>query len=238
VRAKLDGKAQRVDFPHHRVVIGKGGELLIGFTRNAPATEKIRITLADGRVLEHLFQVEQRTYEVDRVDGLPDDEVRLDAKTRKSVQQADAMLDKVRRAYTESDCYKEQFAWPASGKITSRYGQPRVLNGKQDGIHWGVDVAANQGSPVRAPACGKVTFAKNDVPLAGNVVVIDHGRGLTSTLLHLQRISVKENDEIKQGQVVGTVGSTGRATGAHLDWRINLFDVRLDPELIVSQQQQ
>jgi murein DD-endopeptidase MepM/ murein hydrolase activator NlpD len=231
--ATLHGKQRRVEFPGHRAVVGDDGRFLIGFSRNAKPTETLRITLADGKVIEHVFQVEQRTYETDRVDGLPEDEVKLDPATRAKVRQADARLDKVRRAHSKIDCYDDDFTWPLTGKITSRYGQPRILNGIDGGIHWGLDIAANVGTAVRAPACGKVVFAETDVPLSGNVIVIDHGRGLTSAFLHLHKISAKVNDEVKQGTVLGTVGQTGRASGPHLDWRMNLFDIRLDPELVL-----
>jgi len=178
------------------------------------------------------LQVEQRLYDTDRVNGLPDETVRLDPRTRAALHRADAEIDAVRRKYSPLTCYGERFVWPAHGRVTSRYGQPRVLNGVDGGVHWGVDIAASVGSPVRAPACGTVVYAKEDVPLAGNMVVLDHGRGLTSTFLHLARISVKPGDELKQGAVLGAVGATGRVTGAHLDWHMNVGDARLDPEIL------
>lgn len=234
VRAKLTGKLRRMAFPGHRVTVSDEGEFLIAFSRNAPAQEKLTITFDDGQVLEKIFDVEQRTFEVDKVDNLPENMVKLDMATRVKLTQVDKKLDAVRNRYTKKACYKDGFIWPSKGPITSRYGQPRVLNGTEGGIHWGVDIAAPVGAPVRAPACGKVVFVEKGLPLSGHTMIIDHGHGLTSTFIHLHGFAAKVNDEVKQGQVIATVGMTGRTNGAHLDWRMNLFETRVDPELLIT----
>jgi murein DD-endopeptidase MepM/ murein hydrolase activator NlpD len=233
LRAKLNGRLRRMAFPGHRAVVSDEGEFLIAFGRNAPAKEKMTITFDDGQVLEHAFQVEPRTYETDKIDNLPDNVVKLDAPTRVKLAKAEDKLDAVRKKYTKRNCYKEGFIWPSKGKVTSRYGQPRVLNGTDGGIHWGVDIAVPVGTPVRAPACGTVVLVEKNLPLSGHTLIIDHGHGLTSTFIHLHDFTAKVGDEVKQGQVVAHVGMTGRTTGAHLDWRMNLFEVRIDPELLV-----
>ncbi|XXX81841.1 M23 family metallopeptidase [Sorangium sp. So ce134] len=234
LRATLNGKLRRMAFPGHRVTVSDEGEFLIAFSRNAPAQEKLTITFDDGQVLEKVFDVEQRTYEVDKVDGLPENTVKLDMATRVKLTQAEKKLDAIRNKYTKKNCYKNGFIWPSKGPITSRYGQPRLLNGTDGGIHWGVDIAVPVGTPVRAPACGKVVFVEKDLPLSGHTMIIDHGHGLTSTFIHLHGFAAKVNDEVKQGQVIATVGMTGRTNGPHLDWRMNLFETRVDPELLVT----
>ncbi|AGP36829.1 hypothetical protein SCE1572_21415 [Sorangium cellulosum So0157-2] len=234
LRARLNGKLRRMAFPGHRVTVSDEGEFLIAFSRNAPAQEKLTITFDDGQVLEKLFDVEQRTYEVDKVDNLPENTVKLDMATRVKLTQAEKKLDAIRNKYTKKNCYKNGFIWPSKGPVTSRYGQPRLLNGTDGGVHWGVDIAVPVGSPVRAPACGKVVFVEKDLPLSGHTMIIDHGHGLTSTFIHLHGFAAKVNDEVKQGQVVATVGMTGRTNGPHLDWRMNLFETRVDPELLVT----
>lgn len=233
LRAKLNGKLRRMSFPGHRAIVSDEGEFLIAFSRNAPAKEKLTITFDDGQVLERVFDVEQRTYETDKIDNLPENMVKLDMPTRVKLAKAEDKLDAVRKKHTKSNCYKEAFIWPTKGKLTSRYGQPRVLNGTDGGIHWGVDIAVATGTPVRAPACGKVVFVEKNLPLSGHTLIIDHGHGLTSTFIHLFDFTAKVGDEVKQGQVVAHVGMTGRTTGAHLDWRMNLFETRIDPELLV-----
>ncbi len=232
MKAQIDPATRGIKFPGHRVIISPEGVFLIAFYRNAPPKEKLTITFPDGAVLEHDFTVEQRTFEDDRIDGLPERWVKLDPATKKKLRSTNARLDKIRMGYTKEAHYEDGFIWPSEGRITSRYGQKRYLNGIDSGIHWGVDIAVPVGTPVKAPAGGRVTFAETGVPLAGNTVVIDHGHGLSSTLIHLDRIAVKVGQEVKQGDVVATVGMTGRTNGPHLDWRMNLFEVRIDPELL------
>jgi murein DD-endopeptidase MepM/ murein hydrolase activator NlpD len=233
LRAKLNGKLGRMAFPGHRAVVSDEGEFLIVFGRNAPKQEKLTITFDDGQVLERLFDVEQRTFETDKIDNLPKNMVELDMPTRVKLTQAEQRLDAVRKKYSKKNCYKDGFVWPTKGKVTSRYGQPRILNGTDGGIHWGVDIAAPTGAPVNAPACGKVVFVEKNLPLSGDTLVLDHGHGLTSTFIHLNGFAAKVGDEVKQGQLIARVGMTGRTNGPHLDWRMNFFEVRIDPELTV-----
>jgi murein DD-endopeptidase MepM/ murein hydrolase activator NlpD len=214
------------------VKVAEDGTFLIAFARTAPAKEVMTIHFADGSKVEHAFAVQQRTYETERIDGLPEDVVKLPPGERKEHAVIDARIDATRMKGTDGDCALKGFVWPARGRISSRWGQPRVLNGTDGGIHWGVDLAVPSGTPVVAPACGKVVFAQLDVPLSGGTMVIDHGRGVTSTFLHLSGFTAKVGDEVKKGDVVARSGATGRATGAHLDWRMNFFEVRIDPELL------
>ncbi len=234
LRAKATGLVKHISFPGHKTTILEDGEFLIGFGRTALPKETLALTFDDGAVLTKEFAVEQRTYETDRIDGLPKDQVELDAATKKKVAVAEAKIDDIRMKLGTGSCFKETFVWPLKGKITSRYGQPRILNGTDAGPHWGVDLVAPVGTAVHAPACGKVVFVEKDIPLSGNVVIIDHGRGLTSTFIHLDKFRVKTGDVVKQGDTIATVGMTGRTTGAHLDWRMNLYDLRVDPELLVA----
>lgn len=232
LHAKVGAKVKHIHFPGHKTTILEDGEFMIAFARTAPVKEKLALTLEDGSVLEREFDVEQRKYETDKIDGLPKNQVILDAATKKKVGAAEAKFDELRMKFGDSTCFRENFKWPVKGKLTSRYGQPRLLNGTDAGPHWGVNIVANKGTPIHAPACGKVIVAEKDVPLSGTVVIVDHGRGLSSTFLHLDKLKVKVGDAIKQGQEIGTVGLTGRTNGAHLDWRMNLFDIRIDPELV------
>ncbi len=231
--AKVDGKVGRIDFPGHRAVVSDDGEFPIAFGRNSPRTEKMVIHFKDGSKLEHAFEIEQRTYETDTINGLPEEEVRLDPKTKKVHAEDEKKVAAVRMKYSPDNCYKGGFVWPVTGKITSRYGVNRVLNGTDGGIHWGVDVAVKSGTPVKAPACGTVVFTDADIPLSGGTLILDHGHGLTSTFIHLSGFKKKVGDKVKQGDVLASSGATGRATGAHLDWRMSYFEVRVDPELLV-----
>jgi murein DD-endopeptidase MepM/ murein hydrolase activator NlpD len=232
--AKVDGKVGNIIFPGHRATVSDDGEFPIAFSRNAPKTEKMVIHFKDGTKLEHVFEVEQRTYETDTINGLPEDEVRLDPKTKKLHAEDEKKVAAVRMKYTPDNCYKDGFIWPVTGKITSHYGVNRVLNGTDGGIHWGVDIAVKSGTPVKAPACGTVVYTDADVPLSGGTLILDHGQGLTSTFIHLSGFKKKVGDKVKQGEVLAASGATGRTTGPHLDWRMNYFEVRVDPELLAA----
>jgi murein DD-endopeptidase MepM/ murein hydrolase activator NlpD len=124
--------------------------------------------------------------------------------------------------------------WPLLGPISGVYGSQRIYNGKPGRPHFGVDVAAPIGTPVRAPAAATITLAQPDMFFSGGTLIMDHGYGVSSTFMHLSRLLVKTGDKVAAGDVVGEVGATGRASGPHLDWRINWFDVRIDPQLVVA----
>lgn len=233
--ATVDPGTRKLKFPGHRAVVSPEGDFLIAFYRNAPAREVLTITFPDGAVLEHEFEVEQRTYEDDVIDGLPQSQVELDVKTKQLLAASNKRIAAIRNRYTKKPYYRDGFSWPVTGKISSRYGQQRILNGVKSGLHWGIDIASPNGTPVKAPAGGKVVFADKNVPLSGNVLILDHGHGLSSTFLHLSGFTVTVGKEVARGDVIGSVGMTGRATGPHLDWRANFFKIRIDPELLVEQ---
>jgi murein DD-endopeptidase MepM/ murein hydrolase activator NlpD len=125
--------------------------------------------------------------------------------------------------------------WPAMGRITGVYGSQRILNGEPRRPHFGVDVAGPVGAPVVAPAAGIVTLAQADLFFSGGTLIIDHGHGLTSSFLHLSAILVEQGQRVQKGHLVARIGATGRVSGAHLDWRMNLSGARLDPQLVVGE---
>ena len=130
--------------------------------------------------------------------------------------------------------FAEVFQWPLIGPISGVYGSQRFYNGVAGSPHFGVDIARPTGSQVSAPASGVVTLVHPDMFYSGGTLIIDHGHGISSTFIHLSEILVKEGDAIHQGQVIAKVGQTGRATGPHLDWRMNWFEERLDPQLLMG----
>ena len=122
---------------------------------------------------------------------------------------------------------------PTEGRISGVYGSQRILNGKPRQPHFGIDISAARGTKVFAPADGIVVLAEPDLYFSGGTIILDHGLGLTSAFLHLEKLLVKEGDILAQSDILGLVGSTGRSTGPHLDWRVNLFEKRIDPALLV-----
>ena len=220
-----DGQALRVS---------DQGDFLLGFTRDAPATSQLRIELPDGKVEERGLQVAAREYRVQRIDGLPKSKVTPRSPEDLARIRRDAVaVGKARKRDDDRQDFLGGFICPVTGTISGVYGSQRVLNGEPRRPHFGVDVAAPVGTPVRAPAAGIVTLAEPDLFFSGGTLIIDHGHKLTSSFLHLHKLHVKVGDRVEQGDLIAEVGATGRVTGAHLDWRMNLRDRRIDPELLV-----
>ena len=178
--------------------------------------------------------VAQREYRIQRIDGLPPRKVTPTAEDMVRIREEYALVRKARSRVDERQDFLGGFVWPAEGRISGVYGSQRILNGVPKRPHFGVDIAAPVGTVVRAPADGVVTLTHDDMFFSGGTLIVDHGHGLSSTFIHLNRILVKEGDRVRQGDPIAEIGATGRVTGPHLDWRINLLDARLDPQLLVG----
>jgi len=221
---RLDGRVLRVT---------DEGLFLIGFGRDATQPVTLSINAIGGR-LEQVLSPASRDWRIQHVDGLPAEKVTPPAAVLRRIQDE---AREVRLARNQDDAradFVAGFIWPLEGRITGVYGSQRILNGEPRQPHYGVDVAAPTGTRVVAPADGLATLAHGDMYYSGGTLVMDHGHGLSSTFIHLSRILVEEGQSVRQGEVVAEVGATGRATGPHLDWRMNLFEVRIDPQLVVG----
>jgi murein DD-endopeptidase MepM/ murein hydrolase activator NlpD len=215
------------------VPVAKNGEFLLGFGRDAGRRARIKVTFADGSTASRLLHIEQREFKIERIDGLAPKKVTPSAKDLKRIKAEKALINEARARFTEKPHFRSGFIWPVQGRVSGVYGSQRVLNGKARSPHLGVDVAAPKGSLVVAAADGVVSLAYDGMFFSGNVMVIDHGLGLGSIYAHLERLLVKQGQRVEQGQPIGTVGATGRVTGPHLHWGVNLFRVGLDPALLV-----
>ena len=222
---RLDGKA---------VKVAPDGRFVIGFGREAAPAHVIEIVTAAGAVERHRLTVTARHYRIERVDGLPPKTVTLPPEYAERRARETAMVRAARAVLSDRLDWADGFMLPAKGRISGVYGSQRILNGKPRWPHFGLDVAAPEGTPVVAPAGGVVRLAAPDFLLEGGILIIDHGFGVSSTLMHLSRIDVTLGEEVKKGQRVGAIGATGRATGPHVDWRINWRSERLDPGLLVA----
>lgn len=224
-RIVLDGRPLRVS---------ADGTFLIGIGRDQ--TGPLRLTASGqgtGETTRELA-VTPRTYRVQRVDGLPESRVTPPPEVGRRIQEEAARIREVRNHDDPRTDFQSGFIWPLRGPVTGVYGSQRILNGQPRRPHYGVDVAAPVGTPVAAPADAVVTLVDPDMYFSGGTLVMDHGHGLTSTFIHLSKILVETGQSVRQGQIVAEVGATGRASGPHLDWRMNLFDTRLDPERVVG----
>ena len=229
------GPGSSVEFEGEPVRVSEDGWFLVGFGRDAAPEAEVAVSYPDGRRERLVLAVAPRKYRIERIDGLP--AAKVAPRDEEELSRIDREAKRVAEARTLDDPrtdFRSGFRWPVAGRISGVYGSQRILNGEPRAPHYGIDIAAPAGTKVRAPADGLVTLAEPDLFLSGGTLIVDHGHGLSSAFLHLSRILVARGDRVRQGQPVAEVGATGRATGPHLDWRVNLFDRRLDPALLVG----
>lgn len=217
-----------------RVRVAKDGRFVIGFAHDARASHTLVARLPDGRTETRKLKVEKRTYDVQRIDGLPQDKVTPPESELPRIRAETALIVAARHHDTPTPWFARGFVWPARGRISGVYGSQRILNGEPRAPHLGVDVAAPAGTPVVAAAAGIVRLVHPDMYYTGGTLIIDHGHGVSTLYIHLSAVEVKDGERVEQGQRIGAVGMTGRATGPHLHWGLHWFDAKLDPALVVG----
>jgi murein DD-endopeptidase MepM/ murein hydrolase activator NlpD len=225
VSLALDGKP---------VKLARDGAFLIAFHRDGAASATLSALMPDGKSLSQSIPIKPRTYDIQRVDGLPPRTVTLspEDEARRKIEVGKIVAS--RQIVSDLQGWRQAWSWPAQGRISGVYGSQRIRNGVPGSPHYGVDVARPTGWPVLAPADGKVVLAEPDMLLEGGLLIIDHGHGLFSDYLHLSRLDVKVGDMVVKGQKVAAIGGTGRATGPHLHWGLRWADTRLDPSRLAG----
>ena len=223
-----------VEYEGDAVRVSADGWFLVGFGRDAPPEAELVVVFPDGRRERQVLQVDRRDYDIQRIDGLPPSKVTPSEEDLVRIRAEVKMVRKARAVDDPRTDFLSGFRWPIKGRISGVYGSQRILNGEPRRPHFGIDIAAPTGTKVVAPTDGVVTLVHPDMYFSGGTMIIDHGHGLSSAFLHLSRILVDKGERVAQGQAIAEVGSTGRSTGPHLDWRINLFGRRLDPALVVG----
>jgi murein DD-endopeptidase MepM/ murein hydrolase activator NlpD len=210
------------------------GEVVFGIGRDEKGPAEVDVRGRDGKHERIAIEVTPRDWPVEKVDGVPPKTVEPPPDIAERIKREQARVVAARDRDDPRADFLATFIWPVEGRISGRFGSQRVYNGIPKSPHPGMDIAVPQGTPVKAPAGGIVTFADAGLYLTGGTVLLDHGHGVSSNFLHLSRLDVKVGDRIEQGQVIGAVGMTGRATGPHLHWGMNWFSVRLDPLLLME----
>jgi len=210
------------------------GVFIFGFHRDAPGSATLRVRFPDGEIERRALSIAAREYDIQRIDGLDQKKVTPPPEVLARIREEGARVKASRSQVRAETDYAAGFVWPAEGRISGVYGSQRILNGAPRRPHYGVDVAAPVGTVVRAPAAGLVVLAEADLYYSGGTLILDHGHGLSSSFLHLSRIDVVVGQFVAQGDAIAAIGATGRVTGAHLDWRMNWFDARIDPALLVG----
>jgi murein DD-endopeptidase MepM/ murein hydrolase activator NlpD len=223
-KVTLDGKALHVT---------PDGHYVFGVGRTAGPVVTVEITAPDGKRTRQEIRIAKRDWQIDRVDGVPEQTVSPSAADLARIKSDAQRVAAARLADSDERGWLERFVWPVTGRISGIYGSQRILNGRPFAPHLGVDIAAPAGTPIRAPADGVVTLADADQFLTGGTVLLDHGHGVNSVYAHLQKIAVKIGDHLKQGDVIGELGMTGRATGPNLHWGVSWFTTGVDPALLL-----
>ncbi len=223
----------KVTIDGEQVAMTEEGYFIFGFGRFDDKNKNISIEYQD-QSYQTTVPVQAREFPTERIDGLPPSKVNPPDETLARISRETKQVKAARAVWSEQKAFLEAFIWPAEGRVSGVYGSRRILNGEPKRPHYGMDIANVTGSPVVAPASGVVTMAVNDHYYTGGTIIIDHGYGLNTTYLHLSQVNVKEGQVIEQGQKIGEIGATGRATGPHLDWRLNIgTSLRLDPQLVI-----
>ena len=216
-----------------QIRVTKDGYFVFGIGRD----RKFDITItkiANGEIKKIVKKVLKRKYNIQRIDGLEESKVTPPESVYKRIKEENNRIGEARAINSELPFFKNQFIMPVKGIISGVYGSQRILNGKPKWPHYGIDIAAKKGTKIRSSATGVVTMAETDLYYTGGTIIMDHGHGISTIYSHLESLKVKVGDEILQGDIIGTVGSTGRSTGPHLDFRVNWFQTRLDPMSVLD----
>ena len=215
------------------VKVSKDGYFVFGIDRDRKFDLIITKTI-NGKSEKIVKKVLKRKYNIQRIDGLEESKVTPPESVYKRIKEENNKIGEARAINSDLPFFKNQFIMPVEGIISGVYGSQRILNGKPRWPHYGIDIAANHGTAIRSSGSGVVTMAESDLYYTGGTIIMDHGHGISTIYSHLESINVKIGDEILQGDIIGTVGSTGRSTGPHLDFRINWFQTRLDPMSVLN----
>jgi len=217
-----------------KVKVSKDGYFAFGLDRERKYDVVIKIN-KDGNTNTIIKKVQKRKYNIQRIDGLEEKKVTPPEEVYERIKNENKLIAEAREINSDLDFFKDKFILPLENAIiTGVYGSQRILNGKPRWPHYGIDFAGDRGTPIKAMADGIVTLAEKDLYYTGATLIFDHGHGISTLYMHLDEIFVEKDDIVKQGDIIGTVGSSGRSTGPHLDVRLNWFGTRLDPATVLD----
>ena len=216
------------------VKVSEDGFFVFGIDRD----RKFDLTITkiqNGTKEKMIKKVLKRKYNIQRIDGLEESKVTPPESVYNRIKEENKKIGKARAINSNLIFFKNQFIMPVDGIISGVYGSQRILNGKPKWPHYGIDIAAKKGTMIKSSGSGVVTMAEDDLYYTGGTIIMDHGHGISTIYSHLENVMVSVGDKINQGDIIGTVGSTGRSTGPHLDFRVNWFQTRLDPLSLIKE---
>ena len=229
----LTDPSAKIIIDKKNVKVSNDGYFVFGIDRD----RKFDLTITkiqNGKKQKIIKKVLKRKYNIQRIDGLEESKVTPPESVYKRIKEENNKIGKARATNSDLTFFTNQFIMPVEGIISGVYGSQRILNGKPKWPHYGIDIAAKKGTMIRSSGAGVVTMAEDDLYYTGGTIIMDHGHGISTIYSHLEMIMVSVGDKINKGDIIGTVGSTGRSTGPHLDFRVNWFQTRLDPMTILN----
>ena len=233
ILGKTSPKA-KVKIDDKDILVTKEGYFVFGIGRDRKNDITIRI-VKDQKLNVIIKKVFKRKYKIQRIDGLPEKKVTPPKEVYERIKRENKLIGDARSIESNLTFFTKKFINPLDKAIvTGIYGSQRILNGKPKWPHYGIDFAAKEGTKIKAMLGGTATMVEPDLFYTGGTLIFDHGHGISTLYMHMKDIYVKKGQKIKQGDVIGTVGSTGRSTGPHLDVRLNWFNVRLDPATVLN----
>ncbi len=215
------------------VKVSNDGYFVFGIDRDRKF-DLVITKIKDGKKEKIVKKILKRKYNIQRIDGLEESKVTPPESVYKRIREENNKIGEARAINSDLSFFKNQFIMPVDGIISGVYGSQRILNGKPRWPHYGIDIAAKKGTLIKSSGSGVVTLAEDDLYYTGGTIIMDHGHGISTIYSHLETIMVSIGDKINKGDIIGTVGSTGRSTGPHLDFRLNWFQTRLDPMSILN----
>ncbi len=224
-KVMLNGKA---------IKVSANGDYALGFSRDEKNNSELVIISPNGQREKTTLTPLKREYNIQKVEGIAKKIMNPNKKANIRAGEDNKKISAARTVDSDLTAFAQGFVAPIDGIITGIYGSQRYYNGVPKRPHYGLDYAGKKGDPVKSPADGIILMYVPDMFYSGGTMIIDHGHGVSSTFLHLSDSYVKVGDKVNKGQLVAAVGSSGRATGPHLDWRINWFNMKLDPALVLK----
>ena len=224
----------KVYIDNRKVRVSSDGYFAFGLDRDRKNNVLIKVKNGmETKLIEK--KVFKRKYKIQRIDGLPSKQVTPPPEVYDRIKKDNILIGKARAIDSKLVFFKDKFIYPIDKYIiTGVYGSQRILNGKPRRPHYGIDFHAPEGTPVKSMMDGVVTLVENDMYFTGGTIIFDHGHGVSTLYMHMKDINVKKGQKVKKGEVVGTLGQSGRATGPHLDIRLNWFEVKLDPASVLN----
>ena len=225
--------ATAVYFNQKPLPLNSNGNFLLALGRDEPSKGTLSIEYSDN-TQNHNLEISPTKWDIQDIKGIPPRKVTPSDSDLREIEFEQKLVRSAQQTTSNNNFWQQGFIMPLQGRISGKFGGQRIMNGVKKNPHAGTDIAAPAGTPIKSPAEGIITLAQPNLFYSGNVVIIDHGLGLHTIYAHLQTINVKQGDTVKQGDIIGLVGKTGRATGPHLHWGASANGTKFNPSSLLN----